>query len=151
MHAYFLPSSMARKIGVPDIAALLAEGDRREREIVTSTLTVTEVAFATQEKRAGALDPAVERRIDALWRPPSPVRLADFHVGIAEEARRLMREAIRHGWRRLKPGDAIHLATAVDLAADVLHTYNVDDFARWGPLLGMLIGPPEATQPELHQ
>ncbi len=74
--------------------------------------------------------------------------MADFHIGIAEEARSLMRRGIEHGWR-LRPGDAVPLATAVDLGVDVLHTYNLADFGRWAGLLGIRIENPLAEQPEL--
>lgn len=133
---------------VPDITALLAEADRGTLEIVTSTFSVAEVAFATEEKTDGTLDQEAEHRIDSLWRPPSPVRMAEFHIGIAEQARSLMRRGIQHGWG-LKPGDAIHLATAVDLAVDVLHTYNLSDFARWSGVLNLRVEKPLAAQPEL--
>lgn len=74
--------------------------------------------------------------------------MADFHIGIAEEARSLMRRGIERD-RRLKPGDAIHLATAVDLRVDVLHTYNLDDFRPWAGEFRMRVEPPLASQPEL--
>jgi predicted nucleic acid-binding protein len=74
--------------------------------------------------------------------------MADFHIGVAEEARSLMRHAIGQSWR-LKPGDAIHLATAVDVGAEALITYNLSDFQRWAPIIGLRIESPRASQPEL--
>ncbi|MGI8799977.1 MAG: hypothetical protein ACR2GE_11910 [Pseudonocardia sp.] len=62
----------------------------------------TEVAFASGEKNVRALDPDVLTQIDSLWRPPAPVKLAEFHLGIAEQSRSLLREAVERGWR-LKP------------------------------------------------
>ena len=131
---------------VPDIRALLSEAERGLRSIVTSMYTIAEVAFAASERTG--LDPAVEAKIDKLWRPPSPVILADFHLGIAEQARTLMRRALEHGWK-LKPGDAIHLATAVEVGAQVLVTYNLADFSRWAPVLNLRVEAPHADQPEL--
>jgi predicted nucleic acid-binding protein len=134
---------------LPDVSALLAEAERGEREIVTSTYTVTEAAYAAQEKVNRALDPEELHKIDALWRPPSGVLLAEFHLGVAELARDLMRQAVENGWRRLKPGDAIHLATAVDLGIGVLHTYNVNDFKQSAGPLSIEVSEPKADQLEL--
>lgn len=70
------------------------------------------------------LDPAVEARIDDLWRPPSPIKLVEFYDLIAQRARGLMRQGIDQGWGLLKPADAIHLATAQQMSATEFHTYD---------------------------
>ena len=51
---------------LPTIDALLEESRNGEFTIVTSTLSITEVAFAEMEKTQRALDPQVEQAIDAL-------------------------------------------------------------------------------------
>ena len=91
--------------------------------IVTSTLSIVEVAFAKQEKDQRALNPEQEASIDNLWTPQSPVTLAEFHTPIAFEARRLMRDAMASGIG-LKPADAIHLATCRTLEITEFHTYD---------------------------
>ncbi len=132
----------------PNIRALLGEAERGEWEVITSVYTITEVAFATTEKSRRVLDPKLEAKIDALWSPPSPVKLADFHIGLAESARQLLRTALERSWR-LKPGDAIHLATAKELQVETFYTYDLTDFCRWGPVLGMAVMEPQPNHAEL--
>jgi predicted nucleic acid-binding protein len=124
-----------------DIDACMAEAAQGEYEIVTSTYTVAEVAFAAQERDERALDPAVEKSIEKLWLPTSPIKLVDLHIGIAERARTLSRNGMISG-RRLRPGDAIHLATAIDLGVDALNTYNLADFKRWAAECGFDVSEP---------
>ncbi len=128
-----------------NIRALLIEAERGEWEVVTSVYTITEVAFAAAEKDRRVLDPESEAKIDNLWRPPSPVKLAEFHIGLAESARQLLRTALERSWR-LKPGDAIHLATAKELQVKALCTYNLKDFQRWAPVLGLDVMEPHPNQ-----
>ena len=87
---------------MPEIRSFLDAAKLGAIEITTSVYTVTEVAFASGEKNVRALDPDVLTQIDSLWRPPAPVKLAEFHLGIAEQSRSLLREAVERGWR-LKP------------------------------------------------
>lgn len=130
---------------LPDIDALLAKSGA-EFQIVTSALSIVEVAFGKIEQDGRALDEETERKIDALWEPPSPIQLAEFYPLLAHEARALIRQAVPRGWN-LKPADAMHLATARRLAATVFHTY--DDLARFAELIGIPIEAPRSTQPEL--
>src|SRR2546422_5294104 len=104
--------------GVPDrlptLDALFDESadPENDREIVTSAFTIAEVAFALHEKEQKALDAETERKIDALWSDRYAVKLIDFHEGIARDARTLIRGAVASGITGLKPGDAVHLASA---------------------------------------
>ena len=95
---------------LPQIEALMQQSGK-DCHIITSVLSVTEVAFAKLEQDAKILDPAVEEKISKLWQGGSPIQLVEFYEVIAIKAQRLMRAAILKGWN-LKPGDAIHLATA---------------------------------------
>jgi len=97
------------RIGTLD--KLMADGAKGELEILTSTISNVEVAYGIQEQTQKALDPAVEANIDKLWNATSFIKLVEFHALIAQRARTLMRDGIPYGWK-LKPGDAIHLATA---------------------------------------
>lgn len=95
----------------------------KEFQIVTSVLSITEVAFAATEQAKRVLDPDTEEKIAKLWRPGSPILIVDFYELIALRAQRLMRAAIIKGWS-LKPADAIHLATADQLKVLEFHTYD---------------------------
>ena len=131
---------------VSDLDALL-EQSGREFQIVTSTVSVVEVAFAAIEQAAGALDPAVEQHIAALWATDSPIKLVEFSVLVAETARGLVRQAMIHG-KRMRPMDAIHLATAQALTASRFHTYD-ERLYQYSELVGFPISPPQASAPKL--
>lgn len=139
--------------GVPDrlptIDALLRESEdpENEREIVTSTLSIVEVAFALAEKEARTLDTETERKIDALWTDRGAVKLVEFHEGIAREARSLIRSAMSSGLS-LKPADATHLATARSLRVAEFHTYS-KDLPRFSSVLGISVKEPETGQMQL--
>lgn len=107
---------------IPHIEGLLQQSGK-DLQIITSVFTVTEVAFAKAEQDAKVLDATVEAKISTLWQVGAPIQLVEFYEVIAERARELMRAAIPRGWS-LKPGDAIHLATADHLKVSEMHTYD---------------------------
>lgn len=120
-----------------------------EHQIITSTFTIAEVAFAELEKTQGALDDEILRRIDALWlAEDSPVKLADVHPAIALEARELARQCIAQQLGTMKGGDAVHLATAKHYGCSEIHTYSKDWPGKARLVGGIPIGPPLATDPE---
>jgi len=129
---------------LPAIDQLLLNARNQEVEIVTSVLTVTEVAFAAQEKKQGQLDAGTEKKIQALWTPPAPVQLVEFHVLLAESARELIRSALGQGLS-LKPYDAVHLATAQRMRVRKVHTYE-PKWRRYSDMIGCLIEEPSAAQ-----
>ena len=104
--------------GVPDrlphLDALLEESQQDDIKIVTSTLSIAEVAFSDAERKQGVLSEEAEAQIDALFGDREVVRLIEFHEGIAREARRLMRLAITRN-QSLKPYDAVHLGSALSV------------------------------------
>ena len=126
------------------IRTWLEKAEKGKVVIVTSTLSIVEVAFRKQEKDQGALIPEEEAKINNLWTPGSPVTLAEFHTIIALEARRLMRDAMASGIG-LKPADAIHLATCRNLGIDEFHTYD----GKLGGAAG--ISQLTITEPSLEQ
>jgi hypothetical protein len=87
--------------------------------------------------------------IDALWQPPTPIGLADFHRLIAQDARDLMRRAVDEQ-HKLTPPDAIHLATARRLPADVIETYDLAAWKVWEPAVGITIQEPTTTAMPLN-
>ena len=92
-------------------------------ELVTSIISKVEVAFAQSEYQGNQIDPSVEDAIDALWADRSAVTLIEFHDLIGLEARELIRSGRHQGWR-LKPMDAVHLATAKWFGVDEFHAYD---------------------------
>jgi predicted nucleic acid-binding protein len=122
-----------------------SEGQKR---IVTSVLSKIEVAFAASEKTAQTLDPHVEEVIDSLWQDKTVVELIELHDEIATLARSFLRYAVTNGYK-LKPPDAIHMASAKWIGAYELHTYNVSDFKKFESLIGCVVREPCATQPRL--
>jgi PIN domain nuclease of toxin-antitoxin system len=89
---------------IEDVWAEIAEDD--EKRIVTSAISVAEVAYLITEKEQGRLDPNVETSINAMWYNPS-VSLVEVSPPISFLARKLMRDVVPNGWV-LKPHDAIH-------------------------------------------
>ncbi len=73
---------------LPDLDALL-ERSGRDFQIITSVISIVEVAFGKAEQDGGVLDPDIERKIDVLWTPDSPIRLVEFYPHIAHGAKPL--------------------------------------------------------------
>ena len=94
--------------------------------IVTSAISVAEVAYLAPEGPGRPLDLTVERRIEDMWRWGHAIRLVEIHTGVAARARALLRHALTQGWER-SPRDALHLASAQESSVDTVHTYDV----RW--------------------
>jgi predicted nucleic acid-binding protein len=134
---------------LPTLDALLEESadPDSDREIVTSTFTIAEVAFVLHEKEQKVLDIEAERSIDALWSDRYAVKLIDFHEGIARDARTLTRGAVATGLS-LKPGDAVHLASARALDCAEFLTYS-KDLPKHSDLTGLTITEPYIAQGRL--
>jgi predicted nucleic acid-binding protein len=124
----------------------------KESKIITSSVSILEVAFAAYEKTGGILDAKVADRLDKMWRDPS-ILLVEAAPFIMYRARDLMRETIassRGEWS-LKPLDAVHLATAQWTAGlhpiSEFHTYDTA-LKKYANLLGGIpIVEPDATKP----
>ena len=132
---------------MPILDALLDQASRTgEIVILTSTVSITEVAFAKAEKSGRALDAGIEAALDALWADRSAVQLVEFDQLIAREARRLVR---RSGEivRSLKPLDAIHLATAARMQVDDCQTTD-ERLQAWNDL-GFRVRDPWTEAPQL--
>ncbi|MBA2596763.1 MAG: PIN domain-containing protein, partial [Chloroflexia bacterium] len=113
--------------------ALIDEASRAgSLVIVTSTLSIVEVAYAKAEKSGKALDPAVVAGMDALWGDRSAVQLVEFDQVIARDARGLLRRSIEIG-RKLTPPDAVHLATAAIMNVSDCQTTD-GSMKKWSDL-----------------
>jgi predicted nucleic acid-binding protein len=134
---------------LPVLDALLDDSanPRGTIQIVTSTISIVEVAFAVHEKINRILDSHIEVRLNDLWTDEQAVKLAEFHDLVAIEARALMRRGLEMGMR-LKPMDAIHLATAARLEVAEFHTYDAS-LRKYAPIVGFPIVEPHTLQPRL--
>jgi predicted nucleic acid-binding protein len=132
---------------LPDLDALLAEASRDEVEILTSTVSIVEVAFGKKEQDGRALDPDVDDALAQLWAPASPIELVEFYPLIATRAKDLIRAAVPKGWA-LKPMDAIHLATAQQVDATSFHTYD-ERLDKYSDAIGIPVIRPSAVRPQL--
>jgi predicted nucleic acid-binding protein len=131
----------------PLLELLLADARSGKLEIVTSVISIAEVAFAETERVRQRLSPDVELKIDALWAVGSPVRVIEVYPLIASRARNLMRDGITQGWS-LKAHDAIHLATAQQHQVDEIHTYD-GKWAKYAGVVGAPINEPRTEQPRI--
>lgn len=104
------------------IEPFLDLADDGKMRIITSTLTVTEVAYGAMEAD-GALSDDVVQKIDDLWSPASPIFLVDPFLAIAMDARNLLRETLKKR-PKLRPFDALHVATARHYGVEEFHTYD---------------------------
>lgn len=130
---------------LPMLDALFEEARRGEIAIVTSMVSLTEVAYEASEKESRQLSQRAEASIDALFDDRSVVSMVEYHQFVARDARRLIRQALAERWR-LQPMDAIHLATALDARADEVHTYEAQTRrSRWASLIGIPVGAPSGA------
>lgn len=132
----------------PMIEGLLAQARSNEIEIVTSVISIAEVAYAETERLRAALSLTVEQRIDSLWAIGSPVKIAEVYPLITTRARTLIREGIPRGWTGLRAHDAIHLATAQQLRVDKIHSYD-EKWPKYAELVAIPISEPQTDRPTL--
>lgn len=105
-----------------DCRAVWTQAERGDAILYTSFFAFAEVFKAKCEGPAKPLAEAQDKLIEAMLRQPwVHAVLVDERIGTA--ARRLMRQ---HPECK-KPSDAIHLATALALDVDEMHTYDGND------------------------
>jgi predicted nucleic acid-binding protein len=121
-------------------------GPRGDIEIVTSMMSIAEVAFGRLDQTGQGFDPTVEARIDALWTDPI-IKLVDIHRIITFQARDLIRTAKLAG-QGLSGADAIHLATAQRMQVAEFHTYDTRLF-RFSMRFGFPVVEPNTPQRRL--
>jgi len=98
--------------------AILQAAEAGEVELYTSYMSLVETV-----KVPATGDDEAEQRIQSFFERPH-IRKVQLEWFIAKEARRLQRLT------RLKGRDAVHLATALRVGAEVLHTYDKDDLLK---------------------
>jgi len=97
---------------------ILEDAENGSVEIVTSTLTIAEVI---KPKGSTILTLQQEEFISSFFLHEY-ILTYDVTRAIAESARKLSRE------HKLRPPDAIHLATALAAEVDIFQTWNTNDF-----------------------
>ena len=107
--------------------ALITEARSGDLRIATSAFSMVEAAFTPSEKDNAALSREVELAFRTMLEDFTLVRVVEFDRQIAGAARDLMRSVLPDR-RSLKPGDAIHVATARALGADVF--FSTDNRLR---------------------
>jgi predicted nucleic acid-binding protein len=133
-----------------DCVAVWVEVEKGETQILTSFFSFVEVFKAKCEGPAKPLNEDAEDRIAAFFASERilPVTL-DRRT--SELARRLMR---RHPECK-KPTDAVHLATAMLMNVDEMHTYDGSDLLKLNKLVArqdgemLVICTPYVAEPEL--
>lgn len=131
------------------VQTLLDEARRSQIHILTSTLSIAEVAFGAHERDHG-LTEAGEEAIEQLWTPASPVTLVDVSQAVTRNARTLIRKARADGVGGLRGADAIHLATARMFGCDEIFTYeNEARRTRWQQIAELTVSEPVTNVPQL--
>ena len=123
--------------------------ERGEIELLTSVLSITEVALGAQERDAQLTDDALQA-IEELWTPASPITLVDMSEALARQARSIIRDATRTGAGRIGSADAIHLAAARMHGCRDLFTYEQEATRqRWATVTGITVSEPMTDRPPL--
>lgn len=135
------------------VEQILSEAAEGRRQLLTSTLSIVEVAYAfRQQADSHEADQRIESAIDALWAPASPIRLIEPSIPVMFKARSLLRQAIAgKGKGALKPADAVHLASA-SIAPDIheILTYEKENTRNaWTELTGIAVEEPYLDRPRL--
>jgi predicted nucleic acid-binding protein len=113
-------------------------------EIITSAVTITEVAGGVRIQSKVVLTQEIEDRISRLWSERAVIKVVEFHELVAIDARELIRKAHALGLTSLRSMDAIHLATAKRLRATEFNTY--DDLSKFSELASLHIREPFTVQ-----
>lgn len=134
-----------------DCRAVWIEAETAQAQIITSFFTFAEVFKAKREGKAKPLDEASEDNV-AEFLGSEHILPVPVDRRTAELARKLMR---RHAECK-KPSDAVHLATAILLNVDELHTYDGSDLLDLNEKVArsdgelLKICPPYVQEPELN-
>ena len=123
------------------------ENSNGDYKIVTSTLSMAEVAFTEQERLRQALGDTELSKIDSIFQDDNVVLLVDLNQLIAQRARDVMRVGLEKSLKK-DPRDCIHLATAKFMRAVEVHTYE-KSLWDYSAHLGIKVCEPHVQQPGL--
>lgn len=131
------------------VAALLDAARTKKIEVLTSVLTITEVAYAAHEIAHG-LTTDGEAEIDKLWEPASPILVVEMSPVHARRARSLIRAAKDRGIAAPGANDALHIASAVLHDCTQIFTYEGQGRRQqWAELSGLDVVEPYVNEPPL--
>lgn len=147
----FISYLQEEPIRVNTVEALFTEVRQSagKKKIVTSVYSRAEVAYIAGEVPLKQLNDDAPIRIDRMWNDTSVISFIEMHEMIATMARNLIRTAASYKWK-LKPADAVHLASAQWLNAQEFHTYD-NELYRYSDLIGRPVRAPVAKQPLFNQ
>ncbi len=130
------------------VQAVLDDARNRRIELLTSVLSIAEVAFAANDS-TGVVSPEDEQAIDQLWVPASPITLVDVSETVTRTARSLIRQA-RGGGGGVRSADALHLASAQLHGCSRFFTYEkASTRARWNEPVDATVEEPFTDFPQL--
>jgi predicted nucleic acid-binding protein len=102
---------------------LLEECDNGNVHIWTSTLSIAEVTKGNTEP--GKIVPMkTQTKIDALWEPPSKIKLIEVSLMVVKEARNVIRAIHGNAKTGIRSIDAVHLASAIQKNIKEVHAYD---------------------------
>lgn len=136
---------------ISDINAVIFEVDKSASVIYTSQITVVEVSYPPNRGDGEHISPETNAKLDRLWYAHPLISVVEFNPAIARIARDLIQHRLDDGWR-LKPMDAIHLATArwIKNTEPIFqfHTYD-NRLQRYSDQIGIPIVEPKPLTPTL--
>lgn len=100
---------------------------------------------ATGKSAPGTIIPMrVQQKIDALWEPPSKIKLIEVTQAVVKEARNVIRTIRGANRTGIRSADAIHLASAIQKNINEVHTY--DDLGKFAKIVSLKIVEPHCDK-----
>ncbi len=116
-------------------------------EIVTSVISVAEVAFAAVAKLNRALSPGEEATIDSFWTSPG-IALVEVNERVARLGREIKRDDAPKGRTGKRTADILHVATARLMRVQEMHTTD-GDMKKYDNLYGFPVKDPYTPKMKL--
>jgi len=126
------------------VTNMLEECDNGNMYIWTSALSIAEVTRGNAEP-GKIVTLKVQNKIDALWEPPSRIKLIEATQMVAKEARNVIRAIHGNARTGIRSIDAVHLASAIQKEIKEVHTYD-DGMCKWAKILDLKIVKPHCDK-----
>lgn len=118
-----------------------------QRKIITSVISITEVAHVAEEKNKAKLNDEVYEALESFWGDSSLIEFIDLNELIARQSRDLIRQAIAAKYA-LTNKDAIHLTSAKFVGVSECFTYD-HKLQKFSTMVGCRILEPYTNSPRL--